>query len=85
MKKIEACLKELYPDAAASGITETDMMKAVPKEVTDSLVRQIPLCRSRKPEDTANEFVFLVSEKASYITGMILNVDGMARLQKIKK
>ena len=37
-------------NAVAPGITETDMMKAVPKEVMDPLVRQIPLRRLGKPE-----------------------------------
>ena len=54
-------------------------LKAVPKEVMDPLVRQIPLRRLGKPEDIANAFVFLASEEASYITGVVLSVDGMAR------
>lgn len=32
-----------------------------------------------QPEDVANAFAFLASDEASYITGVILNVDGMAR------
>ena len=66
-------------NAVAPGITETDMMKAVPKEVMDPLVRQIPLRRLGKPEDIANAFVFLASDEAAYITGVVLSVDGMAR------
>jgi len=71
--------KGIRVNAVAPGITETDMMKAVPKEVIDPLVRQIPLRRLGKPEDIANAFVFLASEEASYITGVVLSVDGMAR------
>lgn len=71
--------KGIRVNAVAPGITETDMMKAVPKEVMDPLVRQIPLRRLGKPEDIANAFVFLASEEASYITGVVLSVDGMAR------
>ena len=63
----------------APGITETDMMKAVPKEVIEPMIRQIPLRRLGQPEDIANAFVFLASLEASYITGVILSVDGMAR------
>ena len=66
-------------NAVAPGITETDMMKAVPKEVIDPLIAQIPLRRLGQPEDIANAFVFLASEEASYITGVILSVDGMSR------
>ena len=66
-------------NAVAPGITETDMMKAVPKEVIDPMIARIPLRRLGKPEDIANAFVFLASEEASYITGVVLSVDGMAR------
>ena len=66
-------------NAVAPGITETDMMKAVPKEIIDPMIRQIPLRRLGQPEDIANAFVFLASDEASYITGVVLSVDGMAR------
>ena len=71
--------KGIRVNAVAPGITETDMMKAVPKEIIDPMIRQIPLRRLGQPEDIANAFVFLASEEASYITGVILSVDGMAR------
>ena len=66
-------------NAVAPGIIETDMMKAVPEEVIKPLIAQIPLGRLGKPEDIANAFVFLASDEASYITGVVLSVDGMAR------
>lgn len=71
--------KGIRVNAVAPGITETDMMKAVPKEVIEPLIAQIPLRRLGQPEDIANAFVFLASEEASYITGVVLSVDGMAR------
>ena len=71
--------KGIRVNAVAPGITETDMMKAVPKEVIEPMIRQIPLRRLGKPEDIANAFVFLASDEASYITGVVLSVDGMAR------
>ena len=71
--------KGIRVNAVAPGITATDMMKAVPKEVIEPLIRQIPLRRLGQPEDIANAFVFLASEEASYITGVVLSVDGMAR------
>ena len=71
--------KGIRVNAVAPGITLTDMMKAVPKEVIDTLIKQIPLRRLGQPEDIANAFVFLASDEASYITGVVLNVDGMAR------
>lgn len=71
--------KGIRVNAVAPGITETDMMKAVPKEIIDPMIAQIPLRRLGQPEDIANAFVFLASDEASYITGVILSVDGMAR------
>lgn len=71
--------KGIRVNAVAPGITETDMMKAVPKHVIDPLIAQIPLRRLGQPEDIANAFTFLASEEASYITGVVLRVDGMAR------
>ena len=71
--------KGIRVNAVAPGITETDMMKAVPKEIIEPMINQIPLRRLGKPEDIANAFVFLASDEASYITGVVLSVDGMAR------
>lgn len=72
--------KGIRVNAVAPGITETDMMKAVPKEVIEPLVKQIPLGRLGQPENIANAFAFLASDEASYITGVVLSVDGMARV-----
>ena len=71
--------KGIRVNAVAPGITETDMMKAVPQEVIGPMIDRIPLRRLGKPEDIANAFVFLASDEASYITGVVLSVDGMAR------
>ena len=71
--------KGIRVNAVAPGITLTDMMKAVPQEVIDPLIKQIPLRRLGQPEDIANAFVFLASDEASYITGVVLSVDCMAR------
>jgi 3-oxoacyl-[acyl-carrier protein] reductase/7-alpha-hydroxysteroid dehydrogenase len=71
--------KGIRVNAVAPGITYTDMMRAVPKEYIEPLVAHIPLRRIGQPEDIANAFVFLASDKASYITGVVLNVDGLSR------
>ncbi len=71
--------KGIRVNAVAPGITYTDMMRNVPKEVIDPMIAQIPLRRMGQPEDIANAFVFLASDMASYISGDILHVDGLAR------
>ena len=71
--------KGIRVNAVAPGITETDMMKAVPKEVIEPMIQQIPLRRLGQPEDIANAFAFLASSEASYISGVVLSVDGLAR------
>lgn len=63
-------------NAVAPGIIYTDMMKQVPENIIKPLVNQVPLKRIGKPEDVANAFLFLASDMASYITGVILSVDG---------
>lgn len=71
--------KGIRVNAVAPGITYTDMMRSVPREVIDPMIAQIPLRRIGQPEDIANAFVFLASDMASYISGEVLHVDGLAR------
>ena len=71
--------KGVRVNAVAPGITFTDMMRSVPKEVIEPMIAQIPLRRMGQPEDIANAFVFLASDRASYISGEVLHVDGLAR------
>jgi len=66
-------------NAVAPGITATDMVRALPKEVIEPLIKTIPLGRVGEPSDIANAIMFLASDMASYITGEILSVDGAAR------
>lgn len=76
--------RELAPfhirvNAVAPGITNTDMVANLPKEMIEPLIKTIPLGRIGEPRDIANAFLFLASNLASYITGVILSVDGAAR------
>lgn len=66
-------------NAVAPGITRTDMVAALPKEMTQPLINRIPLRRIGETEDVANAFLFLASDMASYVTGEILSVDGAMR------
>lgn len=76
--------RELAPynirvNAVAPGVTNTDMIANLPKEQLEPIVKTIPLGRIGEPRDIANAFLFLASDMASYITGVILSVDGAAR------
>ena len=76
--------RELAPfnirvNAVAPGITNTDMVAKLPKEMIEPLIKTIPLGRIGEPRDIANAFLFLASDLASYITGVVLSVDGAAR------
>ena len=65
-------------NAVAPGVTRTDMVAALPKEMADRISAGIPMGRMGEPEDIANAFAFLASDQASYITGVTLRVDGAA-------
>ena len=76
--------RELAPygirvNAVAPGIINTDMVAKLPKEMIEPLIKTIPFGRIGEPEDIANAFLFLSSNLSSYITGVILSVDGLAR------
>ena len=75
----ELAADQIRVNAVAPGVTHTDMVDALPKEVIDPLIASIPLGRMGEPEDIANAYVFLASEMASYISGVVLSVDGLAR------
>ena len=66
-------------NAVAPGITNTDMVANLPKEMIEPLIKTIPLGRIGEPKDIANAFLFLASDMASYVTGEILSVDGAMR------
>lgn len=65
-------------NAVAPGVTKTDMVAALPKELVDRISSGIPLGRPGEPEDVANAFLYLASDMASYVTGIVLRVDGAA-------
>lgn len=66
-------------NAVAPGVTKTDMVAALPDELIKPLIATIPLGRIGEPEDVANAFLFLASDMSSYVTGIVLPVDGAAR------
>ncbi len=73
--------KELAPrgitvNAIAPGFIDTDMTRQMPQAARDALTARIPLGRLGLAQDVADLAAFLCSERASYITGAVLPVDG---------
>lgn len=66
-------------NAVAPGVTDTDMLAALPEVMRLGIIKTIPMGRMGTPEDIANAFLYLASDIASYVTGTILSVDGGAR------
>ena len=66
-------------NAVAPGVTRTDMVAALPKEMVERISAPIPLRRIGEPQEVANVFLFLASDLASYVTGAVVSVDGAAQ------
>lgn len=66
-------------NAVAPGVTRTDMVANLPKDMVKRVCAPIPLGRMGEPQEVANAFLFLASDLASYVTGEILSVDGAAQ------
>jgi 3-oxoacyl-[acyl-carrier protein] reductase len=68
--------RHITANAIAPGFIETDMTAVLPEKTRDAMLGQVPAGRLGKPEDVAELVAFLVSEKASYISGQVIAVDG---------
>lgn len=63
-------------NALALGFVETDMTAVLNEDYRTKALAQIPLGRFGKAEDMADVALFLLSDKANYITGQVIQVDG---------
>ncbi len=63
-------------NAIAPGFIHTEMTKALPEKVRENAVAQIPLGRFGEAEEVAEAAAFLVSDRAGYMTGQVLHIDG---------
>ena len=72
----EVASRQITVNAVAPGFVKTDMTSRLTEDKKEEFFKHIPLGRFAEPEDIANVVKFLVSEKASYITGQELAVNG---------
>ncbi len=73
---VELAGKGIQVNAVLPGMIVTDMSKRVRKRAGDKILEMIPLERFGEPVDVANLVLFLASDKADYITGQAISVDG---------
>ncbi len=63
-------------NAIAPGYVDTDMVRAVPKDVLEKIIAKIPMRRLGRADDIARGVVFLVADNADFITGSTLSING---------
>lgn len=78
---VKGLAKELAPsgirvNAVAPGAVDTNMMNQFTPSEKEEIADEIPIGRLARPQEIADATAFLLSEKASYITGQILSVNG---------
>lgn len=72
----ELCSRGITVNAVAPGFVDTEMTEVLSEDVKEAACKQIPLGRFGKPWEIAAMVAFLASEKADYITGQVISVDG---------
>jgi len=72
----ELASRGITVNAIAPGFIETEMTDVLTEEVKEAVLTQIPLKKFGKAEEVAALTVFLASEKANYITGQVIHIDG---------
>jgi acetoacetyl-CoA reductase len=72
----EGAAVNITVNAIAPGYVETDMVRAVPEEVLEKIIKTIPVGRLGQPEDIARGILFLIEDEAGFITGSTLDING---------
>ncbi len=72
----ELASREICVNAVAPGFIKTEMTEVLPDSIREGVTGQIPLKRFGETKDIAEMIAFLASDKADYITGQVIHVDG---------
>ena len=72
----EGAKKGITVNVVAPGYIDTEMVRAVPEKVLESIISTIPVGRLGKAEEIASMCAYLASEEAAFITGATMTVNG---------
>lgn len=72
----ELASRNIRSNAVAPGFIETDMTEVLSENVKTEILNQIPLKRMGMAKEVSDLIYFLASDKSSYITGQVINIDG---------
>ena len=72
----EVATRGITVNCVSPGFIETDMTNKLNDNQKEQITKNIPMTKMGRPIDIANAVAFLASEKASYITGETINVNG---------
>ncbi len=73
---LELAKKGITVNCVAPGFISTDMMASVPEAVLENIVARIPVGRLGEPEDVAYLVISLLDDRAAYVTGAVIPVNG---------
>ncbi|MCB1859447.1 MAG: acetoacetyl-CoA reductase [Gammaproteobacteria bacterium] len=73
---LESASKGITVNCVAPGYVETDMVRAVPQEVLQKIIKTIPVGRLGTPDDIARSVLYLVADENSFITGSTISING---------
>ncbi|MBI2608389.1 MAG: 3-oxoacyl-[acyl-carrier-protein] reductase [Deltaproteobacteria bacterium] len=72
----EIASRNITVNALTPGFIETDMTAGLPENMKAAMLKNIPVARLGSPEEVGDLVCFLVSEKAAYITGQVIGING---------
>jgi acetoacetyl-CoA reductase len=73
---LELAKRGVTVNAVSPGYVDTSMVAAIPPDIREQIIRQIPLGRLARPEEIAAAVTFLAAEDSAYVTGVNLPVNG---------